>query len=63
MTLAEVPDRPYATSDKTIGRCYAFRSLKGLTEFFGLAEIKVGSFQGVFDDEEAASGCLVTFRI
>ncbi len=41
MALAEALDRPYATSEKTVGRCYAFRSLEGFAEFFGLVEVKV----------------------
>lgn len=67
MALEEVPDRPYATSEKTVGRCYAFRSLEGFAEFFGLAEIKVLSKEFLMRKYEIKKSplldALVTFRV
>lgn len=67
MALAEAPDRPYSTSEKTIGRCYAFRSLEDFTEFFGLAEIKVLSRKLLARKYEIKKSplldALVTFRV
>ncbi len=67
MALEEVPDRPYATSEKTVGRCYVFRSLEGFAEFFGLAETKVLSREFLMRKYEIKKSplldALVTFRV
>lgn len=67
MALEEVPDRPYATSEKTIGRCYAFRSLECFAEFFGLSEVKVLSREFLMRKYEIKKSplldALVTFRV
>ncbi len=67
MALAEVPDRPYATSEKTVGRCYAFRSLEGFAEFFGLAEMRVLSREFLMRKYKIKKSplldALVTFRV
>ncbi|CAG1064738.1 hypothetical protein BAC1_00303 [uncultured bacterium] len=67
MALAEVPDHPYATNEKTVGRCYVFRSLEGFAEFFGLAEVKVLSKEFLMRKYEIRRSplldALVTFRV
>lgn len=67
MALAEVPDHPYATNEKTVGRCYVFRSLEGFAEFFGLAEVKVISKEFLRKKYEIKKSplldALVTFRV
>lgn len=67
MALSEVQDRPYATSEKTVGRCYAFRSLESFAEFFGLAEVRVFSMEFLMRKYEIKKSplldALVTFRV
>jgi len=67
MALSEVPDRPYATSEETVGRCYAFRSLEGFAEFFGLVEVKVLSKEFLMRKYEIRRStlldALVTFMV
>jgi hypothetical protein len=67
MALDAVPGRPYAAREKTGGRCYACRSLKGFAEFFGLAEIKVLSKEFLMRKYEIKKSplmdALVTFRV
>jgi hypothetical protein len=67
MALAEVPDRPYATSEQTVGRCYASRSIEGFAEFFGLVEVRVISKEFLARKYEIKKSplldTLVTFRV